>query len=299
MPKPQSAANAVAAAAPAIFVLFWSTGFVGAKYGLPFAEPFTLLTLRMALTLALLAPFALAAGLLRADRGAILNAAFAGVLLHTIYLGGIFLAIDRGMPAGVSALVIALQPMLTAVAANRMLGERLDRIQIAALLAGIAGVGLVLAPKLGGGVSEGFDPLNLAAITISVIGFSIGAVLQKKHASGIDIRISVFAQYLGALLPLAALSLMLETRRIDWTPQFVLALAWLVLVLSIGANGLLAFLIARNSAARTAALFYLVPAVTAVLAWLLFGETLSPIQFVGMGVTIVAVAVATRPVRAK
>lgn len=299
MAQPSAMEKALGAAAPSIFVLFWSTGFVGAKYGLPYAEPFTLLALRMMLTLALLAPFALVAGLMRANGKALAHSAIAGVFLHAIYLGGIFYAIDNAMPAGVSALVIALQPMLTAIAANRLIGERLGAIQVAALVAGIAGVALVLAPKLAGGFGPGFGPANLAAIALSVCGFSFGAVWQKKHASRLDIRVSVFAQYLGALPPLAALSLLLETRHIDWTAQLVLALGWLVLVLSIGAIGLLAWLIAHNSAARTASLFYLVPAATAIFAWLLFGETLSAIQLVGMAITIVAVAMATRPAPAK
>lgn len=293
--SPAPSTGLLARAAPVIFVLLWSTGFIGAKLGLPHAEPFTFLSLRLAITLAILLPIALLTVREWPGRAALLHSMLTGVLVHGVYLGGVFFAIHRGMPAGISALVVALQPLATAFVARWMLDERLSAIQFAGFLAGLAGVGLVIAPRLFGGAQiEGITPVTLGAVIASVIAISVGTVYQKRFAAGLDVRVSTSAQYVGALIPLALLSFLTETRHIDWTGEFVFALAWLVLVLSIGAVGLLMLLIRAQSAAGTASLFYLVPGATAVVAWFLFGESLQPIQLVGMAVVMGAVALATR-----
>jgi drug/metabolite transporter (DMT)-like permease len=218
-----------------------------------------------------------------------------GVLVHGVYLGGVFFAISRGMPAGVAALVVALQPLATAFAARLMLGEKLRPLQLAGLVAGLFGVALVIAPKLLGGVDvSGITPVTLASAFAAVAAISLGTVYQKRFVSGLDLRIATVAQYTGALLPFVLLSLFTETRQVEWTGEFIFAMGWLVLVLSIGAVGLLMLLIRTNTAAGTASLFYLVPAVTAVIAWFLFGEQLTPIQLLGMAVVMGAVALATR-----
>lgn len=287
-------ASLLARAAPAVFVLLWSTGFIGAKLGLPHAEPFTFLAVRMVLTLAILVPVALLFVKTRPDRAAIGHSMVTGLLVHGIYLGGVFFAISRGMPAGVSALVVALQPLATAFVARLMLGEKLTRIQLAGLVAGLVGVGLVIFPKLSAGPLPGINAVTLASVFASVAGISMGAVYQKRFVAGLDLRLATTAQYVGALIPLALLSFAFETRRIEWTPAFTFAMAWLVLVLSIGAVGLLMLLIRMNTAAGTASLFYLVPAVTSLIAFLLFGETLGPVQLAGMAIVMGAVYLATR-----
>lgn len=281
--------------APVIFVLLWSTGFIGAKLGLPFAEPFTFLGLRMAIVLAILLPIVLAFAAIP-KREAFFHSMVAGVLIHAIYLGGVFFAISRGMPAGISALVVSLQPVVTAFVAYAMLGEQPHRAQLLGLALGLVGVGMVLYSGISavGANDSAFDWINLTAVTASVVAISVGTVYQKRFASGIDIRGATFAQYAGALLPLALLSVLFESRQIVWSGEFIFALTWLVVVLSIGAVGLLMLLIRLNSVSSVASLFYLVPAVTAVIANLLFGETLSMIQLFGMAVVIVAVALATR-----
>ena len=286
----------MAQAAPVIFVLLWSTGFIGAKLGLPHAEPFTFLTIRMLITLAILVPVALVFVRPLPGKAPLLHSAVTGVLVHGCYLGGVFYAIGHGMPAGVSALVVALQPLLTAFVARLLLGERLLPVQAAGLVAGLVGVFLVLAPKLGGGTQEvaGIHTGNMIAVAIAVIGISIGTVYQKRFAAGLDIRVGTSAQYCGALVPLALLSLATENRVVEWAPAFIFALGWLVLVLSIGAVGLLMYLIRNQSASGTASLFYLVPAVTSLIAWLLFDERLQPIQLLGMAIVMGAVALATR-----
>jgi len=293
-----SRSSFLAAMAPALFVVLWSTGFIGAKLGLPYAEPFTFLALRMAITLAILVPVAAVFAGAWPGWRPVAHSAVTGVFVHAVYLGGVFYAIGHGMPAGISALVVALQPLLTAAVARAMLGETLRPIQIAGLAGGLAGVFLVLWPKLGSlaGMS-GLGPANLLAVALSVVGISVGTVYQKRFASGVDIRLSTAAQYAGALVPLALAAWLTETMEVEWTGQFVFALAWLILVLSIGAVALLMLLIRTSSAAGTASLFYLVPAVTAVMAYVLFDETLQPIQLAGMVVVMAAVAVATRAAR--
>lgn len=288
-------AGLLAKAAPSIFVLLWSTGFIGAKLGLPHAEPFTFLSIRVVLTLAILLPVALIFVRKWPGRRPFAHSMVTGVLVHGVYLGGVFFAISRGMPAGVAALVVALQPLATAFIARAMLGEKLSALQLSGLVAGLFGVALVVAPRLLGGIDvSGITPVTLASTFAAVIGISVGAVYQKRFVTGLDLRLATVGQYFGALVPFMLLSFLTETRQVEWTGEFIFALAWLVLVLSIGAVGLLMLLIRLNTASGTASLFYLVPAVTSVIAWLLFGEQLAPVQLLGMAIVMGAVAVATR-----
>lgn len=284
----------IARLAPIIFVLLWATGFIGAKLGLPYAEPFTFLALRMVVTLVLLVPVLIVLGVFWPGWKPAGHSMITGILVHGVYLGGVFFAISRGMPAGVSALVVALQPLLTAFVARFMLGEQLRAIQIVGLLAGLVGVLLVLSPNLAGGIAvEGVNAITLVAVTVAVFGISIGTVYQKRYASGIDVGATTAWQYAGALIPFGLMAFLFETREIEWTGQFLFALGWLVIVLSIGAVGLLMLLIRNRSAAATASLFYLVPGVTAVIAHYLFGEDLQFIQLIGMAVVMAAVGLAT------
>lgn len=292
---PVNTSRLVENAAPAIFVVLWSTGFIGAKLGIPHAEPFTFLALRMAITLAILVPIVGFLCGLRHDPRALAHSAVTGMLVHAAYLGGVFFAISRGMPAGISALVVALQPLLTTLFARLMLGERASRKQLFWLAIALGGVLLIISPRLTGlEGGEGITPVTLGACALAVFAIAMGTIYQKRFVTGLDVRVSTTAQYAGALLPLGILSLATETGEIDWTVEFIVAMAWLVLVLSIGAVMLLMFLIRRNSAASTASLFYLVPVSTAVIAYFLFGEILQPVQLAGMAVVILAVRSASR-----
>lgn len=285
-------------AAPIVFVLLWATGFIGAKLGLPYAEPFTFLALRVVLTLCILVPVVLIFVSDRLQPAQFGHSMIAGFLIHGVYLGGIFYAISRGMPAGVSALIVALQPIVTAFTARMILGEKLTRLQIFGLAAGLLGVFLVLSPRVFGGAPvEGITIVNLSACVAAVIGISLGAVYQKRFAAGMDLRASAMAQFIGALILFATLAVFTENMTIKWTGEFVFALAWLVLVLSVGAIALLMWLIRTNSASSTASLFYLVPGVTAIIAYFLFGERLQPLQFLGMFIVMGAVAAASGVVR--
>jgi drug/metabolite transporter (DMT)-like permease len=285
------------AAMPFLFVALWSTGFIGAKFGLPYAEPFTFLFVRFVLTLALLVPLV---RLLGAEwpKGARLwvHIAVSGLLVHGAYLGGVFYGIHLGMPAGLASLLVGLQPLLTAVLAGPLLDERLSRPQWLGLGLGLAGIGLVLGGKLDPGdtLFQGFGLGALASVTVALLGISLGTLYQKRHCTGMPLLSGTVVQYLGAGAVLGLGALLLEERHIDWTPTFLLTLGWLVLVLSISAILLLMALIKRGEASRVASLFYLVPPVTALEAWWLFDERLPPASLAGMALAIAGVVLVVR-----
>ncbi|WP_210397399.1 DMT family transporter [Motiliproteus sediminis] len=274
---------------PVLFVWLWSTGFIGAKYGLPYAEPFTLLAVRMLITLAALGALAL---FMRARWPGMTLAghtALVGVLIHGLYLGGVFYAIDGGMPAGLASLIVGLQPLLTSLAAVAFLGERVRWQQWLGLALGLCGVMLVLWEKLGS-VSGSFPLWTLAWVLVSLVGISLGTVYQKRFCVGVELIPATFIQYCAALAFFAVGAFWLETRVIDWQLPFVLALGWLVLGLSVGAILLLMALIRRGAASQVASLFYLVPPVTALQAYLLFDERFGPLAILGGLMTVAGVA---------
>lgn len=277
---------------PAIFVMLWSTGFIGARYAMPHAEPFTFLSLRYALALMILGAVVL---LMRAPwpgwRPAS-HAMIAGGLIHGVYLGGVFFAVRHGLNAGIAALIVGLQPVLTTILAASFLGERVQPRHLLGLALGLLGVALVILPKLDG--SGDYRLLTLGPVVLSALAISAGSVWQKRFVGGVDLRTGTALQYLGAFVPTLALAWLTETMVLDWTGELVFALVWLVFVLSIGAVFLMLYLIREGAVSSVASLMYLVPGVTAVTAWLLFGETLSPIQLVGLVIAGVGVAAATR-----
>ncbi|MDR5862477.1 DMT family transporter [Halomonas campisalis] len=299
MPLPHTAAlrSLGLAAMPLLFVALWSTGFIGAKFGLPHAEPFTFLFVRFVLTLMLLIPLV---QLFNGGwpQGARLWAhiGVSGLLVHGAYLGGVFYGIYLGMPAGLAALLVGLQPLLTATLASPLLGERITATQWLGLALGLVGIGLVLGSKLdpGAALFQGFGFGALASILAALGGITLGTLYQKRYCTGMPLLSGTVVQYLaaGSLLGLGAL--LFEERSIDWSPTFLLTLAWLVLVLSISAILLLMALIRRGEASRVASLFYLVPPVTALQAWWLFDERLPLAGLIGMAVTIVGVVLAVR-----
>ena len=276
---------------PATFVVLWATGFIGARYAMPWAEPFTFLALRFVLAAVILGVLMLALGSRRLTRAGKLHAVIAGVLMQGVYLGGVFWAIHRGMPAGLSALIVGLQPIVTAVLAGELLGEAILPRHWAGLATGFVGVVVVLWPKLGT-LGAGVTGATLAASVIAVVAMSLGTVWQKRFASG-DLVTSTFWQYVGGAALMALGSLAFETRVVTVNGELVFALVWLVLVLSIGAIFLLMLMIRDGAMAKVASLFYLVPAVTALMTWALFGERLNAVQLVGMAIATLGVALAT------
>jgi drug/metabolite transporter (DMT)-like permease len=285
---------------PVLFVLLWSTGFVGAKYGLPYAEPFTFLGVRLLVAGVLLGLLALAlrsAGM--ATRPQYGRAAVVGLLLHAGYLGGVFYAISLGIPAGVSAVVVSLQPVLTAVLAARVLGEHPTRRQWLGLVLGVVGVALVVGPGIAaaGNSPTAYSTTGLVACVIALGSGTAGTVYQKRHGDGIPLVWGTAVQYAAAAAVLFAIAAATEEMTIRWTGEFVAAFVWLVVGLSLGAVLLLLLLLRRGTASGVSSLYYLVPPAVAVEAYLLFGERVSALSLAGIAVTAVGVALVVVPPR--
>ncbi|MEZ5810363.1 MAG: DMT family transporter [Rhizobiaceae bacterium] len=281
--------------APALFVFLWASGFVGARYAMPWAEPFSFLVVRYVLAMVFMAVLiGLAGRSLRWSRGAIVHSAIAGILLHGVYLGGVFWSIDHGMPAGLTALLVGLHPLITALFAGPLLGEAVSPRHWIGLFVGFAGVALVLSPGFDAFV-DGVDAATFSAAFIAVCGLSSGSLWQKRFVRQDDLLTGTFYQYLGALLFTVVLAALFEDQVYTLTGELVFAMLWLLLVLSIGAILLLMLLIREGQASKVASLFYLVPAVTAVQAWILFGETLTLVQMAGMAIAAFGVALALDP----
>jgi len=296
-PVSQPTFDSIAArAAPAIFVVLWSTGFIGTKYALAGAEPMTFLTVRMILV-------ALLMGVITAiwrpkwpDRIGAMHSAIAGLLVHGFYLGGTAVAIYHSVPAGLSALIPGLQPILTSTLANRWLGERVTPLQWSGLLMGLAGTLIVLH----GRTISGQAGWGWLATSVALVSITLGTIYQKRYCSQIDWRAGNLIQFVAAGLLFAAGAWLFETRVIVWNREFVFGVAWLVVVLSIGSIGLLYWLIRHSAATRVASLFYLVPGVTAIMAYALFDERLDLLSIVGMVICAAAVLLVNRsgtPVR--
>ena len=279
---------------PFLFVLLWSTGFIGAKYGLPYAEPLTFLSARYLLVLGLMLPVALVfRASWPATRQEWLHIGFSGVLLHAVYLGGVFMAIHRGLPAGITALVVGMQPLLTALGAGWLLGEAVSRRQWLGLVLGLSGVGLVVSGKFGSQPLAELLPAIVPAL-VALLGITLGTLYQKRFCPAFDLRTGSLIQFIPSALVTAAAIALFEDAHIEWHGQFVFALAWLVLVLSIGAISLLNLLIRSGSAVNVASLFYLTPPTTALIAWAAFGETLSAPALAGLVLAVSGVYLVAR-----
>ena len=274
------------AAAPGLFVILWASGFIGAKLGLPYAEPLTFLFLRMFGAVLLLGVVALYARPKWPDRNGVLDSCAIGVFMHALYLGGVYISIGNGLPAALSALIVGLQPLLTSTIANRLLGERVVARQWGGLVLGTAGVYLVVQDKA---TTAGAKPVAWVASIVALLSITFGTIYQKRFGSGIDWRPGMLIQYAAAGILFALGAMAFETRIVHWTPEFLFALSWLILVLSIGAIWLLYFLISRAAATRVVSLFYLTPPVTALMAWALFSEQLALATLVGMVLCVTAV----------
>jgi drug/metabolite transporter (DMT)-like permease len=273
-------------AAPGVFVVLWASGFVGAKLGLAYAEPLTFLALRMAAAVVLVGLITLLTQPKWPNPQGMVHSAITGSLIHGCYLGGVFVAIENGLSAGMIALVVSLQPVLTSTLANRWLGERVRALQWLGLALGVAGVYLIVRDKATTGNAT---PFAWAAGVVALLGITVGTLYQKRFGGGIDWRPGLCIQYAAALVMFTLGAFAFEARAVHWTPQFVFAIGWLVLVLSFGAVWLLYFLIRRAAATRVVSLFYLTPPITAMMAWFLFDERLAPLALVGMAVCVAGV----------
>ncbi|MDQ3654266.1 MAG: DMT family transporter [Chloroflexota bacterium] len=278
--------NLLAQAVAPVFVLIWSTGFIGARYGMPYAEPATFLVLRFGGVLALMIPLVLLLRVPWPSRRQAVHIAVAGVLIQGGYLLGVFEAIRQGMGAGLAALIVGLQPVLTAVLGS-LVRERITGRQWLGLALGLAGVTMVVWERLS---LTGLSVTSVAAAIAALLSITCGTLYQKRHAPVFDLRIGSVIHFSAGLLLVIPVSLLFEHRHVEWTGPLIGALLWSVVALSLGATSLLFLLIQRGAATKVASLMYLTPAVTAVMAWILFGENLSAIMMFGMAVTAAGVA---------
>jgi drug/metabolite transporter (DMT)-like permease len=277
-------------AAPVVFVLLWSTGFIGTKYVLTGAEPLTYLTVRMMIAVAIMAVVVAIVRPRWPDRAGIGHSIVAGILVQGFYLAGTVLAVAHSVPVGLSALIPGLQPILTSTLASRFLGERVTPLQWGGLVLGLAGVVLILHNRPMSG-DAGWGWLASGA---SLVSITLGTLYQKRFCGGIDWRTGSLIQQSAALVLLGLGAWAFESNVIHWTAEFVLSVTWLAVVLSIGTVGLLYWLLRRQASSQVASLFYLVPAVTALMAYVLFGETLDAVALVGMLLCGAAVFVVNR-----
>jgi drug/metabolite transporter (DMT)-like permease len=282
-------------ATPALFVVIWSTGWISAKYAAPHADPLWFLTIRFACAGAVIAVFAAIVGAAwPKGRTAWFHALISGILLHGIYLGGVWWAVKYGLSAGLSGLLAALQPLVTAILAPYLLQERFTSTQWAGVALGMFGVVCVLSPKLGLtlGTETAWVPLGINVL--GVLSLTAGSFYQKRFVANGDLRSVTAVQYAGALLIVAPLALLTEELRFDHSIQVYGVLAWSVLVLSVFAIALMLMMINRGEVTRVSALSYLVPSTVAAQAWLMFGETLNGLQVSGMILTAIGVYLATK-----
>jgi len=270
---------------PVFFVFLWSTGFIVAKFGLPYAPPLMFLLLRFTGVLALLAPAVL---IMKAPwpAGKIGHVALAGVLLQAGYLSGVWVAIKLGMPAGVTALIVGMQPILTAVSA-RLIGESVRPRQWLGLVFGLAGVALVVYAKI---TMIGLSFAAIALCVFALLSITAGTMYQRRFCPQFDLRTGTIIQFAASFIVVWPFAVYFEEfSDIQWTPRFLGALAWAVLALSIAAIFLLFALIRRNDATKVTSLLYLTPPTTAVMAWLMFGEAFSTLGVAGMALAVTGV----------
>ena len=296
--------GALVRAMPAVFVLIWSTGFIVAKFGLPYAPPLTFLVIRYALSIAC---FLVWIALVRAEwpRGGRqwLHLGVTGVLMHAGYLGGVWVAVKSGMGSGLAALIVGLQPVLTALWVSRTRGaagtaqaeSRVTPRQWAGLVLGLGGLLLVVARKLG--VGSEVTVLTLGSAVLALFSITAGTLYQKRFVQFADVRTANAIQLTAALLVTLPL-VFFENEAVVWNRDFLGAMAWSVLVLTLGGSSLLYLLIQRGAATAVTSLLYLVPPTTALMAWALFGEPITTVTLAGTVLTALGVSLVVRPARA-
>jgi drug/metabolite transporter (DMT)-like permease len=278
------------AAMPALFVFLWATGFIGGKYGLPYAEPLTFLGWRFSIVLVLFIAISL---IMRAPWPSswtlVAHIAVSGILVHAVYVGGVFTSLKLGLPTGVSALIVGMQPVLTAIIAVWGLNERVRARQWLGLALGFTGLMLVVSDKLGAAELDSVWPSLVA-----LFGITLGTLYQKRYCTSMDLRTGSVIQFAASALVMWACAFVFESRSIEWSPHFIFALGWLVIVLSLGAISLLLALIRRGAASKVASLFYLTPPITALMGYVMFGEQLGRSEVAGMGVAAIGVYLVIR-----
>lgn len=284
---------------PAVFVVLWATGFVVSKLSAGHVGPLWFLSLRFPIAALFMLGVAFQQRAAWPDAKHALHAMLAGAFLHGLYLGPIYWAVAEGLPAGVSALIVGLQPLLTAFMAALILGEVINHKHWLGLLVGLLGIGLVVWPKLIFTHVGGITPLTASCALFGAVAISFGTVYQKRFATGLHLATGGFWQYIGASFVVLLGAIALGDFQFDYSWQAWSALAWAVLVLSIGAITLLMILIREGEVSRVSGLIFLVPAVAALMTYVMFDEQLLVIQIIGMAVCAAAVLIVNRSASAK
>ncbi|MDP2367876.1 DMT family transporter [Rhodoferax sp.] len=280
---------------PAVFVLIWSTGFIVARYGMPHAPPMKFLVVRYALSILCFLPWIGLAGVSwPRTRVQWLHLAVTGVLMHAIYLGGVWAAVKAGMGSGLSALIVGLQPVLTAIWLSAT-GGRVAARQWTGLVLGFVGLVMVVSRKFGQGGEANW--LNMSLAVAALLSITLGTLYQKRFVTRCDVRTANVVQLGAAFMATLPLALM-EVEAMDWNAELCWAMAWSVLALTLGGSSLLYLLIQRGAATTVTSLMYLVPPATALMAWLLFAEPISALTIAGTALTAVGVSLVVRQPRA-
>ncbi len=291
--KPIAADDLLGPQIPLLFVFIWSTGFIVARLVAPHAEPLTFLMLRYGFSIVIFTTLAVTArapwpsGLIGWQ-----HAAIAGVLMQAMYLGGVFWSVRHGLPASIAALVGGMQPLLTAVLAWRLLGEQVSPRRWVGIVVGLIGAMLVLVPRAVAARGAPLAPVGICLL--GMVALTLGTIWQKRAAVSADLRTNAAVQFMAAAAVTAPFAYGLEHRGFDLSLAAIIGLLWSVFGLSVGAISLLLLLIRRGAVAGVASLFFLVPPVTALLAFAAFGEHLTPIQIGGMALAAVGVGLASR-----
>jgi drug/metabolite transporter (DMT)-like permease len=273
-----------------IFVFLWSTGFIIARYSMPYAEPMTVIFIRFGSVVLCMLPVVLIWRAPWPNRSQIIHIAIAGALLQAGYVGGVWAAVKEGMSAGLTALIVGLQPILTAWFAA-WIAEKVTPKQWLGLILGLVGVGLVVWAKLS---LTGMSHLSLVFIVVALLSITMGTLYQKKYCAQFDLRTGSVIQFAASAIICLPLMFLFETREIIWAPELILSLIWAVLALSIGAISLLFVMIRNGEATRVTSLMYLTPPTTAIMAWLLFNEPITWTIILGIAITMSAVILVNR-----
>lgn len=280
---------------PVLFVLLWSTGFISARIGMDTAEPASFLTIRFFLAAVLLFAIAWLFPSLKTQAlndKKIAHAAVAGILLQAIYLGGVFAGVNQGIGAGLSSLIVGIQPVLTVLLASVWLSEKLTLSKIVGIALGFLGVALVTSEWRH--VDNAISLTGIGFCVSALLGITLGTLYQKKFCQSMDLHINMISQYVASTLFLLPIALVGESFSINWTVNLVLVMAWLIIVLSIGAVFLLMWLLSAGEAGRVSTLFFLVPPVVAIEAWILFNEPLTATIIIGTAISITGVAIVVK-----
>lgn len=278
--------------ASVLFIFFWASGFVAAKYGLPYTEPYTFLTLRFLVALMILIPLAFVWRVRWPNTfTSLLHVVIAGLLVQTTYLIGVFYGIYLGLSTGVMALIVGLQPLITGSLASSVLSERISVKQWVGLGLGFVGLGLVVSEKV---ELSGQGMWAISFALLALVGITIGTVYQKWFCSGTDVRAVVTIQNAASCVIIGILAVIFEPLKIEWTGEFIFALTWSGIGLSVIALALYFFLVQRGAAAQVTSLIYLSPPTTAVMGWFIFDETFATLAMIGMAIAVGGVALVNK-----